>query len=57
MSREQAAENTPGRQAFNAAIEPESMRALWTVMSGLMTPQPKSDCGSFKWGMQASAAG
>lgn len=49
MSLEQAAENTPERQAFNAAIEPESMRALWTVMSGLITPQPKSDCVPFKW--------
>ena len=49
MSLEHAAENTPERQAFNAAIEPESMRALWTVMSGLITPQPKSDCVPFKW--------
>ena len=49
MSLEQAADNTPARQAFNAAIEPEGMRALWTVMSGLITPEPKSACVPFKW--------
>lgn len=49
MSLEQPAENTPERQAFNDAIEPESMRALWTVMSGLITPEPKSACVPFKW--------
>ncbi|MGI9409995.1 MAG: gentisate 1,2-dioxygenase [Hyphomicrobiaceae bacterium] len=49
MSLEQATDNTSARQAFNAAIEPEGMRALWTVMSGLITPEPKSACVPFKW--------
>lgn len=40
---------TPERQAFYDAIEPESMRALWSVMSGIITPEPKSDCVPFKW--------
>jgi len=37
------------RQAFYDAIEPQSMRALWSVMSGIITPEPKSDCAPFKW--------
>ena len=41
--------NTPEREAFYQAIEPESMRALWSVMSGIITPEPKSDCIPFKW--------
>ena len=49
MSLEQAADNTPARQAFNEAIEPEGLRALWTVMAGLITPEPKSACVPFKW--------
>ena len=48
MSRE-TPENTPAREAFYSAIEPESMRALWSVMSGIITPEPKSDCVPFKW--------
>ena len=41
--------NTPEREAFYEAIEPESMRALWSVMAGIITPEPKSDCLPFKW--------
>ena len=41
--------NSPERQAFYEAIEPESMRALWSVMSGIITPEPKSTCQPFKW--------
>ena len=37
-------EETPERPAFYNAIEQESMRALWTVMSGNITPQPNSEC-------------
>lgn len=40
---------TPERKAFYEAIEPESMRALWSVMKGIITPEPKSDCLPFKW--------
>ena len=37
------------REAFYSAIEPESMRALWSVMSGIITPEPKSDCRPHLW--------
>ncbi len=41
--------NTPEREAFYDAIEPESMRALWSVMAGIITPEPKSGCVPYKW--------
>lgn len=41
--------NTPQRDAFYAAIEPESMRALWSVMGAIITPQPQSGCVPHKW--------
>jgi gentisate 1,2-dioxygenase len=44
-----APQNTTERTAFYDAIEPESMRALWSVMAGIITPEPKSDCVPFKW--------
>lgn len=40
---------TPERKAFYESIEPESMRALWSVMGAIITPEPKSDCLPFKW--------
>jgi gentisate 1,2-dioxygenase len=49
MSLETAPQNTAERQAFYDAIEPQSMRALWSVMSDLITPEPKSGCIPFKW--------
>ncbi|MEM9010922.1 MAG: gentisate 1,2-dioxygenase [Pseudomonadota bacterium] len=49
MSLETPPASTAERQAFYDAIEPESMRALWSVMSGIITPEPKSDCQPFKW--------
>lgn len=49
MSLEGPPQNSAERQAFYDAIEPESMRALWSVMSGIITPEPKSDCVPFKW--------
>ena len=49
MSLLEKPEETPERQAFYDAIEPESMRALWSVMSGIITPEPKSDCVPFLW--------
>ena len=44
------------REAFYDAIEPESMRALWSVMSGIITPEPKSDCRPFMWSYEAVRA-
>ncbi|MEM8656433.1 MAG: gentisate 1,2-dioxygenase [Pseudomonadota bacterium] len=44
------------RQAFYDAIEPESMRALWSVMSGIITPEPKSDCVPYLWSFDSVRA-
>ena len=41
--------NTEDREAFYEAIEPESLRALWSVMGAIITPQPKSPCVPFLW--------
>ncbi|MDW4499246.1 gentisate 1,2-dioxygenase [Sulfitobacter sp. D35] len=49
MTSQSAPTETPERRAFYEAIEPESMRALWSVMKGIITPEPKSDCIPFKW--------
>ena len=37
------------RTAFYEAIEPESLRALWSVMGAIITPQPQSPCVPFLW--------
>ncbi|QPH55648.1 gentisate 1,2-dioxygenase [Pontivivens ytuae] len=49
MSLETPPATTAERQAFYDAIEPESMRALWSVMAGIITPEPRSDCVPVKW--------
>lgn len=49
MSLDGPPPTTPDRQAFYDAIEPESMRALWSVMSDIITPEPKSDCVPVSW--------
>ena len=41
--------NTEDREAFYEAIEPESLRALWSVMGAIITPQPRSPCVPFLW--------
>lgn len=45
----EAPANTAERDAFYAAIEPESMRALWSVMGAIITPEPKSNCRPALW--------
>jgi gentisate 1,2-dioxygenase len=40
---------TQARDAFYKAIEPESMRALWSVMGAIITPEPKSGCQPVMW--------
>lgn len=42
-------DDTAEREAFYAAIEPESLRALWSVMGDIITPEPRSACLPFKW--------
>lgn len=44
------------RDAFYAEIEPENLRALWSVMSGIITPEPKSPCVAVKWTYEAVRA-
>lgn len=41
--------DSPERQQFYKTLEPESLRALWSVMGSIITPEPKSDCLPFKW--------
>lgn len=56
MSLDQAPPSTEARRAFYDAIEPESMRALWSVMAGIITPEPRSDCLPFLWRYDAVRA-
>ncbi|CAL74612.1 Putative gentisate 1,2-dioxygenase with a Cupin, RmlC-type domain [Bradyrhizobium sp. ORS 278] len=44
-----AAVSTPEREAFYKKIDRENMTALWTVMSDLITPEPKSGCRPHLW--------
>ncbi|MEL6793080.1 MAG: gentisate 1,2-dioxygenase [Pseudomonadota bacterium] len=49
MTLETAPAANAERQAFYDSIEPEAMRALWSVMSSIITPEPKSDCVPHLW--------
>ncbi|HRK17557.1 MAG TPA: gentisate 1,2-dioxygenase [Hyphomicrobiaceae bacterium] len=49
MAQPQQALDTPERRAFYAKIDKSNMTALWTVMSALITPEPKSACVPFGW--------
>ena len=40
---------TPARKAFYEKIDKASLRALWTVLSGLVTPAPVTACVPFAW--------
>ena len=44
-----ASDKHAAREAFYRAIEPESLRALWSVMGNIITPQPTSDCQPYLW--------
>ena len=46
---EHAVATTPEREAFYRKIDGDSMTALWTVMSDLITPEPKSPCRPHLW--------
>ncbi|MFC3230773.1 gentisate 1,2-dioxygenase [Marinibaculum pumilum] len=43
------AKQTPEREAFYERIGDQNLTALWNVMSGLITPEPKSPCRPHKW--------
>jgi gentisate 1,2-dioxygenase len=51
-----APQRTPEREAFYRKIDGENLTALWTVMSDLITPQPKSACQPFVWHFDAIRA-
>src|SRR5438046_851132 len=40
---------TPERKAFYARIDKQNMTPLWAVLSGLITPEPKSGCLPALW--------
>ncbi|MEM8840033.1 MAG: gentisate 1,2-dioxygenase [Pseudomonadota bacterium] len=44
------------RASFYEAIEPEAMRALWSVMGAIITPEPKSGCRAHKWSYETVRA-
>src|SRR5256886_1429838 len=45
----EAVTRTPEREAFYKKIDGENLTALWTVMSDLITPEPKSACQPHLW--------
>ena len=45
----EVAANTPEREAFYRKIDGENLTALWTVMSDLITPEPRSGCRPHLW--------
>ena len=51
-----AALKTPEREAFYKKIDGENLTALWTVMSDLITPAPKSACRPHLWKFDAVRA-
>ena len=40
---------TPERKAFYARIDKQNLTPLWSVLSGLITPEPKSGCLPALW--------
>lgn len=52
MSLTEKPEETPERLAFYAKIDEQSYSALWTVLSDIVTPQPKSCCVPHLWRYQ-----
>ena len=42
-------QQTPERAAFYKKIDNDSMTALWTVLHGLVTPEPRSACQPHLW--------
>jgi gentisate 1,2-dioxygenase len=47
---------TAEREAFYRKIDGENLTALWTVMSDLITPEPKSACRPHAWRFDAIRA-
>src|SRR5437868_12677126 len=49
MSLHEKPAETPERKAFYDKINAKSLTTLWTVLSNLITPEPKSGCLPHKW--------
>ncbi|WP_136066578.1 gentisate 1,2-dioxygenase [Modicisalibacter radicis] len=49
MSLTEAPQTTPERQAYYAKIDGQNFSALWNVLSGIITPAPKSACQPYLW--------
>ena len=49
MSLHEKPAETPERKAFYDKIDAKSLTPLWTVLSNLITPEPKSGCLPHKW--------
>ena len=49
MSEQVPSSNTAEREAFYSRIDPQHLTPLWSVMSGLITPEPKSACQAHLW--------
>jgi len=46
-------ELTAERQAFYDSLEPANLAPLWTVLKGMMPPEPKSRAVPFRWSYEA----
>jgi gentisate 1,2-dioxygenase len=53
---EHAPVETPERRAFYARIDKQNLTPLWTVMSALITPEPRSACVPALWHFDAIRA-
>lgn len=49
MSMKQAPAETPERKAFYERIDRQNMTPLWSVLSDIITPEPKSACVPHMW--------
>ena len=49
MSLTKAPEDTPERRAYREKIARQNLSPLWTVLSDLITPEPKSACRPHMW--------
>ena len=49
MAEQTTSTDTAEREAFYQRIDPQHLTPLWSVMSGLITPQPKSRCMAHLW--------
>ena len=49
MSLTETPEVTPERAAYYKKLAPQNVSALWSVLSSIITPQPKSGCVPHLW--------